>query len=74
MGIYWRVWNDNVYPFNYPSHHNRVDHNIFQNKNTPGHFITIYGSFDDSGSEEIFFNLKTTRLTITTLKIMPQGL
>ena len=38
------VWNDNVYPFQFPSHHNRVDHNIFQNKETPGHYITIDGS------------------------------
>jgi len=29
------VWNDNSYPFNFPSHHNRIDHNIFQNKDTP---------------------------------------
>jgi len=35
------VWNDNIYPFQYPSHHNRIDHNIFRNKETPGHYITI---------------------------------
>jgi len=48
-------WNDNSFPFEYPSHHNRVDHNIFQNKDTPGHYITIDGSFDDNGSEEMYF-------------------
>ena len=26
------VWNDNTLPFMYPSHHNTIDHNIFQNK------------------------------------------
>ncbi|MGQ1892013.1 chondroitinase-B domain-containing protein [Thermophagus sp. OGC60D27] len=40
------VYNDNTMPFQYPSHHNRIDHNIFQNKTTPGHFITIDGSYD----------------------------
>ena len=49
------VWNDNTYPFEYPSHHNRIDHNIFQNKETPGHYITIDGSFDDNGSDEVYY-------------------
>jgi len=49
------IWNDNTYPFDFPSHHNRIDHNIFKNKNTPGHYITIDGSFDDTGSEEVYY-------------------
>lgn len=49
------VWNDNVYPFQYPSHHNTIDRNTFKNKNTPGHYITIDGSHDDTGSEEIYY-------------------
>lgn len=40
------VYNDNTLPFEFPSHHNRIDHNIFQNKNTPGHYITIDGTTD----------------------------
>lgn len=48
-------WSDNTFPFEYPSHHNRIDHNIFQNKATPGHYITIDGSFDDTGSEEVYY-------------------
>ncbi len=43
------VWNDNTVPFQYPSHDNRIDHNIFQNKNTPGHYITVDGTTDSSG-------------------------
>jgi poly(beta-D-mannuronate) lyase len=42
------VWDDNTYPFQYPSHNNRIDHNIFQNKNTPGHYITIDGTTDSN--------------------------
>ena len=49
------VWNDNIYPFQYPSHHNRIDHNVFQNKATPGHYITVDGSFDDTGSDEVYY-------------------
>jgi len=49
------VWNDNIYPFNFPSHHNRIDHNLFQNKDTPGHYLTVDGSFDDTGSEEVYY-------------------
>ena len=40
------VWDDNIYPFTYPSHDNRIDHNIFQNKATPGHYITVDGTTD----------------------------
>ncbi len=49
------VWNDNTYPFEFPSHHNRIDHNTFQNKETPGHYITVDGSFDDTGSDEVYY-------------------
>ena len=42
------VWDDHTFQFE--SHHNRVDHNVFQNKNTPGHYITIDGTND--GDEE----------------------
>ncbi len=48
-------WSDNTFPFLYPSHHNKIDHNIFQNKETPGHYITLDGSFDNSGSEEVYY-------------------
>ena len=48
-------WSDNTFPFLYPSHHNKIDHNIFQNKETPGHYITVDGSFDNSGSEEVYY-------------------
>lgn len=48
-------WSDNTFPFQYPSHHNSIDHNIFQNKTTPGHYITIDGSFDDTRSEEVYY-------------------
>lgn len=37
-------WSDNT--FEHESHHNRVDHNIFQNKTTPGHYITVDGTND----------------------------
>ena len=56
------VWNDNTLPFLYPSHHNRIDHNIFQNKMTPGHYITIDGSFEESGSEEIYYQSQYDRI------------
>ncbi|MDN3665954.1 chondroitinase-B domain-containing protein [Algibacter miyuki] len=42
------VYNDNTKPFVYPSHNNRIDHNIFQNKTTPGHYITIDGTTDSN--------------------------
>lgn len=37
-------WSDTT--FQHESHHNRIDHNIFQNKNTPGHYITVDGTND----------------------------
>lgn len=36
------VWDD---PY-WPSHHNRIDHNLFENKSYPGNCITIDGSAD----------------------------
>ena len=62
------VWNDNIYPFNFPSHHNRIDHNIFQNKNTPGHYITIDGSFDNTGSEEVYYQSQHDRIDYNYFK------
>lgn len=56
------VWNDNVYPFEFPSHHNRIDHNVFQNKTTPGHYITVDGSFDDTSSEEVYYQSQHDRI------------
>lgn len=38
------VWDDNT--FQHESHHNRIDHNTFQNKATPGHYITVDGTND----------------------------
>lgn len=38
------VWDDHT--FQHVSHHNRIDHNIFQNKATPGHYITVDGTND----------------------------
>ncbi|MFK7949969.1 MAG: chondroitinase-B domain-containing protein [Saprospiraceae bacterium] len=38
------VWDDHT--FQYTSHHNRIDHNTFQNKDTPGHYITVDGTND----------------------------
>jgi len=55
-------WSDNTYPFTYPSHDNRVDHNIFQNKKTPGHYITIDGSHDDTGSDEVYYQSQNDRI------------
>ncbi len=49
------VWNDNTHPFTFPSHHNRIDHNTFQNKDNLGHYITIDGSFDDTGAEKVYY-------------------
>ncbi|MGJ8745133.1 chondroitinase-B domain-containing protein [Polaribacter sp.] len=40
-------WDDTSYPFTWPSHHNRIDHNIFQNKSRPGHYITVDGNTDE---------------------------
>lgn len=56
------VWNDNVFPFEYPSHHNRIDHNTFQNKTTPGHYITVDGTFDNTGSEEVYYQSQYDRI------------
>lgn len=36
------IWNDP----NAPSHHNRIDHNLFENKHENGNFITIDGQQD----------------------------
>ena len=36
------IWNDP----NAQSHHNRIDHNLFEEKHMPGNFITIDGSGD----------------------------
>lgn len=38
------VWDDDTEPYQSLSHHNRIDHNIFQNKATAGHYITIDGT------------------------------
>jgi poly(beta-D-mannuronate) lyase len=38
------IWNDNT--FQNTSHHNRIDHNIFQNKANLGHYITVDGTND----------------------------
>ncbi|GIZ07771.1 chondroitinase-B domain-containing protein [Flavobacterium sp. UMI-01] len=38
------VWDDTVEPYQFLSHHNRIDHNIFKDKNTPGHYITVDGT------------------------------
>ena len=62
------VWNDNTFPFQYPSHHNRIDHNIFQNKETPGHYITIDGSFDDNGSDEVYYQSQYDKIDINHFK------
>ena len=38
------VYDDITEPYQYLSHHNRIDHNIFQDKTLPGHYITIDGT------------------------------
>lgn len=38
------VYDDTTEPYQFLSHDNRIDHNIFQNKTMPGHFITIDGT------------------------------
>ena len=38
------VWDDTVEPYQYLSHNNRIDHNVFKNKTMPGHYITIDGT------------------------------
>ena len=37
----------NDYTFQFLSHHNRIDHNIFKNKTTAGNFITIDGTYNE---------------------------
>ncbi|MFD0835377.1 chondroitinase-B domain-containing protein [Mariniflexile aquimaris] len=38
------VYDDITEPYQYLSHDNRIDHNIFQNKTLPGHYITVDGT------------------------------
>ncbi len=38
------VYDDTTEPYQYLSHDNRIDHNIFKNKTLPGHYITIDGT------------------------------
>ncbi|MFB9055787.1 chondroitinase-B domain-containing protein [Mariniflexile ostreae] len=38
------VWDDRTVPYQFLSHHNRIDHNVFQNKTMPGHYITVDGT------------------------------
>jgi len=37
----------NDYAFQFLSHHNRIDHNIFQNKDSGGNYITIDGTYNE---------------------------
>ena len=53
------VYNDNTIPFQFPSHDNRIDHNIFQNKNTPGHYITVDGTKD---SNDVYYQSQNDRI------------
>jgi poly(beta-D-mannuronate) lyase len=39
------------YTFQYLSHHNRVDHNIFKNKTTGGNYITLDGTYNQTRTE-----------------------
>jgi len=41
----------NDYTFQFLSHHNRIDHNIFKNKLTGGNFITIDGTYNETQTE-----------------------
>jgi poly(beta-D-mannuronate) lyase len=41
----------NDYTFQFLSHHNRIDHNIFKNKLTGGNFITIDGTYNQTQTE-----------------------
>ena len=52
------VYDDIVYPYTNPSHHNRIDHNNFHDKNLPGHYITIDGNngVDQSQYDQIDHN------------------
>lgn len=38
------IWDDDTIPYQFLSHNNRIDHNTFQNKTTPGHYITVDGT------------------------------
>jgi len=38
------IWNDTTLPYQFLSHNNRIDHNIFRDKNTTGHYITVDGT------------------------------
>lgn len=40
----------NDYSFDYVSNHNRIDHNNFLNKDTPGNYITIDGTYNQDQS------------------------
>ncbi|KGL62746.1 chondroitinase-B domain-containing protein [Polaribacter sp. Hel1_85] len=53
-------WDDKSYPFQWPSHNNRIDHNIFQNKSRPGHYITVDGNEDED--TEIFYQSQYDRI------------
>jgi hypothetical protein len=37
-------WDDKTEPYQFLSHNNRIDHNIFQNKDHLGHYITVDGT------------------------------
>jgi poly(beta-D-mannuronate) lyase len=43
------VYND--YTFQFMSHHNRIDHNTFKNKNTLGNYITLDGTYNEAQTE-----------------------
>ena len=45
------VYDDITLPYQFLSHNNRIDHNIFQNKTTPGHYITIDGTNETEQSQ-----------------------
>jgi poly(beta-D-mannuronate) lyase len=45
------VYDDITIPYQFLSHDNRIDHNIFQNKATPGHYITIDGTNETEQSQ-----------------------
>ncbi|MDP5106963.1 MAG: T9SS type A sorting domain-containing protein [Polaribacter sp.] len=45
------VYDDVTIPYQFLSHDNRIDHNIFQNKATPGHYITIDGTNETEQSQ-----------------------
>lgn len=45
------VWDDDTEPYQYLSHTNRIDHNIFKNKDHLGHYITIDGTNSEQQSQ-----------------------